>query len=185
MKIKEVIVVEGKDDVSAVKRAVKGEFITTSGMGITEDILLEIERAAKRCGVVILTDPDFPGEKIRTIINQRVKNCKQAYLTQKEARCKNTGKIGVEYAKPEVIKKALLGAKVEQSQSSPGYTMEDLYNWGLTGSSFGGKRRILLGEKLGIGYTNAKQFLRRLNSYNISKGEVETALKEMEGQGIL
>ncbi|MEG1416535.1 MAG: ribonuclease M5, partial [Clostridium sp.] len=33
--IKEVIVVEGKDDVSAVKRAVDADLIITSGFGLT------------------------------------------------------------------------------------------------------------------------------------------------------
>ncbi|MFZ7102185.1 MAG: ribonuclease M5 [Peptococcaceae bacterium] len=181
MKIKEVVVVEGKDDVSAVKKAVDAEVITTSGMGITEEILEQIENAAKRCGVVILTDPDFPGNKIRTIISQRIKNCKQAYLNQRQARCTNTGKIGVEYARPQAIREALLQAKVERSEFINSYTIKDLYDWGLTGSSFGGKRRVLLGDKLRIGNTNAKQFLRRLNSFHIPREEIEAALLQMEG----
>lgn len=183
MRIKEVIVVEGKDDISAVKRAVDAEFITTSGMGITEETLVKIEKAHQRSGIVILTDPDFPGEKIRSIVNQRVGKCKHAYLTQKQARCKITGKIGVEYASPEVIREALLAAKVEQNCEQDLYKMDDLYKWGLTGSSFGGKRRTKLGEILGIGNTNAKQFLRRLNSFRILREEIEKGLSQIEGQG--
>jgi ribonuclease M5 len=182
MRIKEVIIVEGKDDVSAVKRAVDGEFITTSGMGITEDTLAKIEEAAKRSGIVILTDPDYPGEKIRQIVNQRVGKCKHAYLTQKQARDKFTGKIGVEYASPEVIREALLAAKVEQNTQEDLYAFEDLYQWGLTGSSYGGRRRAQLGEILGIGKTNAKQFLRRLNSFGITREEIEEGLSRIEGQ---
>ncbi len=37
MKIKEVIVVEGRDDVTAVKRAVDAEMIITQGFGIREE----------------------------------------------------------------------------------------------------------------------------------------------------
>jgi ribonuclease M5 len=180
MRIKEVIVVEGKDDISAVKRAVEAEIIATSGMGITEDILRKIEEAGRRSGIVILTDPDYPGEKIRRIVNLRVGKCKHAYLTQKQARCKETGKIGVEYASPEVIREALLAAKVEQNSQQDLYTMDHLYQWGLTGSSFGGQRRAKLGEILGIGKTNAKQFLRRLNSFGISRQEIEEGLSQIE-----
>jgi len=133
MRIKEVVVVEGKDDISAVKRAVEAEIIATSGMGITEETLKKIATAYERSGVVILTDPDFPGEKIRSIVSQRLGNCKHAYLTQKQARCKATGKIGVEYASPQVIREALLSAKVEKTFKEDLYSMEDLYNWGLTG----------------------------------------------------
>lgn len=181
MRIKEVIVVEGKDDISAVKRAVDAEIIATSGMGITEEILIKIEKANERSGIVILTDPDYPGERIRSIVNQRVGNCKHAYLTQKQARCKATGKIGVEYASPEIIREALMAAKVEQNQEKDLYSMVDMYNWGLTGSSFGGQRRSQLGEVLGIGNTNAKQFLRRLNSFRIPQEEVKKALLQLEG----
>jgi ribonuclease M5 len=37
-----------------------------------------------------------------------------------------------------------------------------------------------LGEILGIGYGNSKQFLNRLNNYGISKEEFIDGLKEME-----
>ncbi|NLT95146.1 MAG: ribonuclease M5 [Clostridia bacterium] len=181
MRIKEVIVVEGKDDISAVKRAVDAEVIATGGMGITEETLRKIEEAGKRSGVVILTDPDYPGEKIRQIVNQRVGSCKHAYLTQKQARCKFTGKIGVEYAEPEIIREALLAAKVQQHSQEDLYTMEDLLQWGLTGSAKGGQRRARLGEILGIGKTNAKQFLRRLNSFGVPRQEIEEGLAQMEG----
>ena len=39
--IKEVIVVEGKDDVSAVKKAVKAEMITTGGFGFPKGVMKE------------------------------------------------------------------------------------------------------------------------------------------------
>jgi len=181
MRIKEVVIVEGKDDISAVKRAVEAEIIATSGMGITEETLKKIENAHKRSGIVILTDPDYPGERIRSIVSRRVGNCKQAYLTQEQARCRETGKIGVEYASPEVIREALLRAKVEQNFEKNLYDMEDLYKWGLTGSLYGGKRRAKLAETLGIGNTNAKQFLKRLNSFGIPREEIEKALLQIEG----
>ncbi|MFZ5944510.1 MAG: ribonuclease M5 [Bacillota bacterium] len=180
MKIKEVIVVEGKDDVSAVKRAVDAEIITTSGMGLNEEIYKKIEGAAQRCGIVILTDPDYPGEKIRSQISQRLSPCKHAYLDREEARCKNTGKLGVEYASPEAIRKALVQARVENKDYSNVYTLQDLCEWNLTGSAYGSQRRSKLGQILGIGKTNAKQFLKRLNSYNIPLSEVKAALLQIE-----
>ena len=38
MMIKEIIVVEGKSDISAVKRAVDAQVIATSGMGLNHNI---------------------------------------------------------------------------------------------------------------------------------------------------
>ncbi|SMB86849.1 RNAse M5 [Desulfonispora thiosulfatigenes DSM 11270] len=179
--IKEVIVVEGKDDIQAVKRAVDAQMICTSGMGITKDTIIKIQRASERCGIIILTDPDYPGERIRSIISQKVKNCKQAYVTKSQARCKKTGKIGVEYANPEDIIKALEGAKAEHKTYEVVFTEFDLMQWNLVGPPAGNKRREKLGNILGIGKTNAKQFLRRLNAYDISKEEVEKGLAQLEG----
>ena len=181
--IKEVIVVEGKDDINAVKRAVDAEFITTSGMGITEETLARIEAAHQRCGIIIFTDPDFPGQKIRSIISQRIPEAKHAYLTQEKARCKKTNKIGIEYAQPQDIKEAMRRAKAVNQEFSPQYTTQDLWQWGLIGVSWGGKRRQKLADLLGIGQTNGKQFLRRLNSFNIPREEIEKALLAIEGLG--
>ena len=37
-----------------------------------------------------------------------------------------------------------------------------------------------MGQLLGIGYGNAKQFLSRLNNYGVTREEFEKALKEIE-----
>ena len=41
--IKEVIVVEGRDDIAAVKRAVDAELIATSGLGLQRGLLNELK----------------------------------------------------------------------------------------------------------------------------------------------
>jgi len=46
--IKEIIVVEGKADVSAVKRAVDAQVISTSGLGINDEIISIIKKASKK-----------------------------------------------------------------------------------------------------------------------------------------
>lgn len=79
MKIKEIIVVEGKDDTVAIKRAIDADTIETNGSAINEETLRKIELAAEKRGVIIFTDPDFPGEKIRKTITDRIPNCKHAF----------------------------------------------------------------------------------------------------------
>ena len=59
--IKEVIVVEGRDDVTAVKKAVDSEVIPVGGFGINNKVIKRIKEAQKRQGVIVLTDPDFAG----------------------------------------------------------------------------------------------------------------------------
>ena len=84
--IKEIIVVEGRDDVTAVKRALDAELITTGGFGFPKGVMERIKAAQKRRGVIIFTDPDFAGKKIRKKIAQEVPGCKHAFLPREEAK---------------------------------------------------------------------------------------------------
>ena len=176
--IKEVIVVEGRDDITAVKKAVDAEIIATSGFGINAKIIDRIKEAQKRKGVIVLTDPDFAGEKIRSIISKRVKGVKHAYIAQEDGL--KDGDIGVENATPEVILKALEGAKVTVEEKNEFYTSQDMYHFKLTGQDDSKKRRIILGKELGIGYGNANQMLARLNNYGITKEEFIEAINKIE-----
>ncbi|KXG74144.1 ribonuclease M5 [Thermotalea metallivorans] len=175
--IKEVIVVEGRDDAIAVKRAVDAEIIITHGFGITEETMRRIEFAQKRKGIIIFTDPDYAGEKIRRKISDRIKGCKHAFLPREEAMKK--GDIGIENASPESIIAALEKVRTEDSSQKVLFTYQDLIRNGLTGSEEASLRRDRLGKELGIGYANAKQFLNRLNHYGISREEFEEALKKI------
>ena len=112
--IKEIIVVEGRDDVTAVKRALDAELITTGGFGFPKGVMERIKAAQKRRGVIIFTDPDFAGEKIRKKIAQEVPGCKHAFLPREEA--KKDGDIGIENASPESILKALNKVRTESSE---------------------------------------------------------------------
>ena len=50
---------------------------------------------------------------------------------------------------------------------------------GLTGTQDAAVRRAFLGRRLGIGFANAKTFLRRLNTYGITRDEFESAMEEL------
>ncbi|MCT4606997.1 MAG: ribonuclease M5 [Marinisporobacter sp.] len=175
--IKEVIVVEGRDDVIAVKRAVDAEIITTHGFGITEETYKRIAFAQKRKGVIIFTDPDHAGERIRKNIVKRVKGCKHAFLPREQA-TKN-GDIGIENASPENIRAALNKVRSESNEKRSEFKQLDLIKNDLVGSNEASNRRDALGKLLGIGYANAKQFLNRLNNYGITREEFEEGLKKL------
>ena len=162
--IKEVIVVEGKDDVAAVKKAVDAEMIAVGGFGINARVIARIKEAQKRKGVIVLTDPDFAGEKIRKIIAKRVPGIKH-------------DDIGVENATPEVIIEALNRAKITLEEKVETFDAQDMFYFGLNGDPNAKARRIKLGNKLGIGYGNANQMLSRLNNYGITKEEFIEAIK--------
>lgn len=178
--IKEVIVVEGRDDVDAVKKALDAEIIAVGGFGINAKVIERIKEAQKRKGVIVLTDPDFAGEKIRRIISKRVPGIKHAYIA-KEDGLKN-GDIGVENACPEVILKALEMAKITQVEKQEFFNMQDMFYFKFTGDPTSKLRRRMLGKILGIGYCNTTQMISRLNNYGITKEEFTNAIEEIEKQ---
>ncbi len=175
--IKEVIVVEGRDDVLAVKRAAEVECIAVGGFGINGKVIARIAEAQKRKGVIVLTDPDFAGEKIRRIIAKRVPGIKHAYITQDQ--CLKAGDIGVENAEPEAILKALESARCTLEEKRSVFDMQDLMYLGLSGTPKATERRERVGKALGIGFCNSRQFIARLNNYGITKEELLEATRRL------
>lgn len=95
MKIKEIIIVEGKSDTVKIQQAIQADTIETNGSAINQETLQQIKHAQEKRGVIIFTDPDYPGERIRHIIQDAVPNCKHAFLTQQKARAKQIGRAHV------------------------------------------------------------------------------------------
>ncbi|KYG33288.1 ribonuclease M5 [Alkalihalobacillus trypoxylicola] len=177
MKIKEVIVVEGKDDTTAIKRAVNADTIETNGSALNEMTLKKIALANERRGVIIFTDPDYPGEKIRKQISAKINGCKHAFLPKKEAISKNGDDLGIENATPEAIRLALENVRQEYEEPGEQITRNDLHTAGLIAGTMAKRRRELLGDYLGIGYANGKQLYVRLKTFHISKEEFANALQ--------
>lgn len=168
-KIKEVIVVEGREDERAVRDAVNAEVIITNGYGICKETWARIDRADQGPGIIVFTDPDNAGELIRRRINKRCPLALQAYLTCNEA--KKDGDIGVENASPKSIRQALGKARYNVKDQEDIFTAKDLAYFNLEGGNGSKERRSRLGFSLGIGYGNAKTFLHRLNAYGITREE--------------
>jgi ribonuclease M5 len=179
MKIKEIIVVEGRDDTTAIKRAVDADTIETNGSAIGDSVIEQIRLAQKTRGVIIFTDPDFPGEKIRKTVAEQVPGCKHAFITKPEARPKNGKGIGVEHASIEAIRNALKEIKEEMTDTDPIIDKDDLMTAGLIGGPKAKERREKLGVLLKIGYTNGKQLEKRLHMFQITKQNFAQAIEEI------
>lgn len=67
-KISQVIVVEGRDDTANLKRYFDVETYETRGSAINDQDIERIQRLHQRHGVIVFTDPDFNGERIRRMI---------------------------------------------------------------------------------------------------------------------
>ncbi len=179
MKIKEIIVVEGKDDTTAIQRAVDADTIETNGSAINEVTLQKIRLAQETRGVIIFTDPDYPGEKIRKIVAQNVPGCKHAFISKQDALDKRQKKVGVEHAKAEVIRAALLEVQQEMIDIKEEIGWDELVFLGLIAGDKARSRREKLGIMLKIGYTNGKQLYKRLKMFQIPRDQFEQAVKQL------
>lgn len=177
MRIKEVIVVEGRDDETALKKAVDAEIIITHGFGVKEATFKLIQKAQDRCGVIVLTDPDHAGEQIRERISKRVKGVKHAFIPRELAR--KGDNIGVENATSAAIVESLKKAHVEEIDAEIIFSNKDLLKYDLIIANNASERRDQIGYLLGIGYGNAKTFLKRLNHYGITREEFEAAASQL------
>ncbi len=165
-KIKEVIVVEGKTDTAIIKKLFDADTIETHGFGIDDHVLDLIEEANKARGVIILTDPDYPGMKIRETIMKRVPNAKHAFVKKEDAIGEK--KVGIAEAREEAIIEALKNT-VSFTEQKDTITWEEFISLGIIGDK---KRRLEIYDAFHLGYGNAKTLFKRLNMAHITKDDI-------------
>ena len=175
--IKEILIVEGKADVIAVKRAVEADCITTGGFHITRRTLENISAAYDKRGIIILTDPDSAGENIRNFLSKKFPEVKHAYIPRDEATANND--VGIEQASPESIRKALSKVRTLEVNPHEEFTAAEMVKFNLAGGVDSSKLRDKIGAALGIGYGNVKTFVRRLNNYGVTRAEFLEAVKNV------
>ncbi|ETP70594.1 ribonuclease M5 [Planococcus glaciei] len=180
MNIKEIIIVEGKDDTVAVKRAVGADTLETNGSAISKETLERIAHAQEKRGVIVFTDPDYPGRRIRAIIEEHVPGVKHAFLAKEKTLAKNGKGLGIEHAKDEDIRAALAAVYTpRQAEQAVEITMEDLIDAALVAHPQAKLRRTRLGAMLQIGYTNGKQLQKRLHMFGITKKQFIEAVQAL------
>ncbi len=161
LKVKEVIVVEGRYDKNALSQVVDAVILETGGFAIFNDREKQklLRTMAERRGLIVLTDSDGAGFVIRNFIKGCVdpKLVRHAYIPDIHGKEKRKtapskeGKLGVEGMRPQVLLEALLraGASVEdEAASEPCITKADLYARGLSGGTDSASKRKALQKRL-------------------------------------
>lgn len=163
--IKELIVVEGKCDVSTVKRAVIGDVIETKGFGVFNNTDLQrlIYALARERGVVLLTDSDRAGFRIRGKLKSYLSGIKvkQAYVPPVKGKEKrklapsSDGLLGVEAMGDGVIIEALYNAGATFVDGNTrirrgDITKTDLYRMGFSGRENSAAKRAALLKSLNL-----------------------------------
>ncbi len=177
--LREVIVVEGKSDIARVTAAVSCDCIATEGYMLRPEVVATIRAAYERRGIIILTDPDGPGERIRNRLSALFPKAAHAFVPKDEAKTETD--VGIEDASPASILRALSKAHTMKEASEEIFTTADLLRAGLMGDENAAARRDTVGALLGIGYGNARQFLKRLNHFGITRAEWDEALAQLGG----
>lgn len=166
LKLQQVLLVEGKYDAARVSNLVDGMVLTTDGFRVMKDRSLQtmLKQLARTQGLMILTDSDAAGFKIRHFVTGLVgaEHVLQAYVPAihgKESRKEAPGKeglLGVEGVSDELILRGLQdalasapdGTEKETQAEKISYT--DLYEWGISGTANSATRRRKLLQQLGL-----------------------------------
>lgn len=190
MTVKEVIIAEGKYDETAIKQVCDATVITTRGFRIFKDAELKkwIKNVAKTRGIIILTDSDSAGFKIRQYIESFVdkKYIKNAYVPTvcgKESRKEKPsaeGLLGVEGVGKDLIELALkrAGATPSDAKNEP-ITKADLYAAGLCGGENSVEKKRKLLEKLALPLRLSNTKLVEALNLTVEKSEFEKLVKEV------
>ncbi|MFT8318670.1 MAG: ribonuclease M5 [Sporolactobacillus sp.] len=179
MIVKEIIVVEGKSDTEAIHHALDAETIETGGSRVSRKTIEMIRHAQAKRGVIIFTDPDYPGERIRKIVSREVPGCKHAFITRSEGQGGFHESLGIEHASEEAIMNALAKVYTEIQEPDEQISIETLRSYGLLGGKDARHLREQLGERLKIGYTNGKQLYKRLRMFQITPERLAQAMEDI------
>ena len=176
-----VIVVEGKTDIDKLEKITNAILISTNGSSVPRETIEYIKELSKERKVIILTDPDYSGLRIRDILNKEIPNAYNAFVPRDKA--SNGKKLGVAETPVEEIVKALKDAKVfNVNKEELSISLQDLYELGLVGQNNSSYLREKVYSHFKLGYGNAKMLIKRLSSVGISKEEVKEYLKEIENE---
>lgn len=180
IKLKEAVIVEGKYDKIKLSNILDTLIIETEGFGIFKDKEKQklIRFLAETRGVIIMTDSDSAGFKIRSFINGITKseNIKNVYIPdvygkeKRKTEASKEGKLGVEGIKKDVILASLEKAGVvasENAKTNPReITKTDFYEDGIVGKDNSSALRKSLAISLDLPERiSSSSLLKIINSY--------------------
>jgi ribonuclease M5 len=175
LKMNALIVVEGVKDVQKLTPLIEADFVTTNGSALSSEVI-EFIRQAKTKGreVIVLTDPDFPGEKIRQSLEQAIPGLTHAFVEKKFAI--SHGKVGVAEATEVAILQALSEKLTPHPDIRGSLTMQDLAKLGFVGDQHAAILREKTNQHFHLGPCNVKTMLKRLNVLGIGYDELKAIL---------
>jgi len=168
-----ILVVEGAMDQAFLSGFLDCDFVQTNGSVISRETLDYLKNASKSREIIVLTDPDSPGNRIRARIAEEIPSVKHAFV-RKEKSIKGK-KVGVAESTQEEVLLALSNV-IPALPNRGSVTMADLQELGLTGKPESSEMRKAVSERLHLGHGNAKTFLKRVNALCLSVEDLRKAI---------
>ncbi len=173
-----IIVVEGTSDEALISSFMDADIVVTNGSDVPRETIEYLKEAKKKRDIVVLTDPDCPGKRIRDILNREIPGLLHAFVLKEHA-IKHR-KVGVAESSKEDVLDALSHIVPTASSDRGKLTMADLVELGLMGEDNSSSKRAKLERVLHLGHTNAKTLLKRVNALALTKEELQEALEQDE-----
>lgn len=180
IKINEAVIVEGKYDKIKLSGILDTIIIETDGFAIFKDKEKQkmIRFLAEKRGLVILTDSDSAGFKIRSFIKgiTKCENVKNVYIPdvygkeKRKTEFSKEGKLGVEGMKAQVIidglKKAGVICDENDKKTSREITHTDFFEDGISGGENSSRTKKALARELELPERiSSSSLLKIINSY--------------------
>jgi len=174
-----LFVVEGVTDVQFLSTFIQGEFVTTNGSDLPQSTIQFI----KKCqglgkSIIILTDPDGPGAKIREKLDHHIPNLFHAHIVKHQAT--KGGKVGIAQSTQAAVLLAIENKIHHKKNAKETITVAELIDLELIAHPHAHSKRAYLAEQLHLGQVNGKTLLKRLNYLAITKDDVFNTLQQYE-----
>lgn len=171
-----LFVVEGTHDEAVLQQCIKGiKTISVGGSQIKEDVLDFLIHNQDNFEIVLLLDPDYPGEKIRKTLASKLKNPKHIFFDRKVSISKNRKKVGIEHVDFKLIRE-MIQFEVIESNNQSDITTSTLFELGLTGQLNSADLRKKITDYYHIGHCNTKILLQRLSWLGLTTADLERVL---------
>lgn len=161
--IEQAIIVEGKYDKIKLSSIIDGVILVTNGYRIFKDKekMAVIRHYAQKTGVIIVTDSDSAGFKIRNYLKGAIADGKiqNVYIPdvfgkeKRKLKPSQEGKLGVEGLEKDLLLEAFRKAGIifsERKENSRQITRMDLYEDGFSGGNNSSEYRKALLKKLDL-----------------------------------
>ena len=191
LRIREVIVVEGRYDRNTLSQVVDALIFETNGFAVFNDRekLDALRMLAEERGLILLTDSDSAGFVIRNRLKSLIppEKIKQAFVPavpgreKRKNRPSKEGLLGVEGMRPEELIRALknAGASEDSCAEEERITDADFYRLGLNGRPGSAQLRRRLARELNLPPMISRTDLQKTAGFLLSREELEALVTRL------